>query len=60
MSEIDVHLTPTFITFKDARGRLWRALALIAPLKSEDMEPVVLAETQDLDLKFEKIKIVRG
>lgn len=57
---IEAQLTPTFITFKDARGRVWQALALIAPLKSEDMEPVLLAETKDLDLRFEKIKIVRG
>jgi hypothetical protein len=57
---IEAALTPTYITFKDSKGRLWKALALIAPLKSEDMEPVVLAETQDLDLRFDKIKIVRG
>lgn len=56
---IEASLTPTFITFKDSRGRLWRALALVAPLKSEDMEPVQLAETSDLELKVCKIKIVR-
>jgi hypothetical protein len=56
---IDASLTPTFITFVDARGRLWRALALLAPLKSEDMEPITLAETEDLNLKVKEIKIVR-
>lgn len=57
---IEANLTPTFIYFEDARGRVWQALALIAPLNSEDMEPVLLAETKDLTLRVQKIKIVRG
>jgi hypothetical protein len=56
---IDASLTPVFITFTDTAGRLWRALALLAPLNSEDMEPVILAETQDLGLKVKGVKIVR-
>lgn len=56
---IEASLTPTFITFEDSKGRLWRALALIAPLNSEDMEPVILAETKDLNLKLKNVKIVR-
>lgn len=57
---IEAGLTPTFITFVDIKGRQWEALALIAPLKSEDMMPVHLAETEDLGLKIRKVKIVRG
>lgn len=57
---IEVDLTPTFITFEDSQGRYWKALALIGNLKSEDMEPVALSETEDLQLKIRKVKIVRG
>lgn len=58
---IEANLTPTFITFVDAKGRFWKALALVAPLKSEDVDidPVQLAETQDLELKVKGLKIVR-
>jgi hypothetical protein len=57
---IDAVLTPTFITFTDSQGREWKALALVAPLSSQDMDPVFLQDTKDLELKFHKIKVVRG
>jgi hypothetical protein len=56
---IEVPLTPTFITFEDSQGRFWKALALIGTLKAECMDPVALSETEDLQLKIRKIKIVR-
>lgn len=59
MSEIEAILTPTYITFEDSRGRQWKALALIAPLKNDDMIPVHLGDTVDLGLKVRGIKIVR-
>lgn len=57
---IEVPLTPTFITFVDSQGRHWKALALIGTLKAEDMDPVALSETKDLELKVRKVKLVRG
>lgn len=56
---IEASLTPTFIIFEDSRGRQWKALALIAPLSSEDMDPVHLADTKDLELKVRTVKIVK-
>lgn len=56
---IEADLTPTFITFKDQRGREWTALALIAPLKSEFDERVHLGIAEDLGLKLTEFKIVR-
>lgn len=59
MSEITGLVTPTYITFTDRNGREWEALALLAPLRSPDMEPVQLAMTEDLDLRVKKIKLVK-
>jgi hypothetical protein len=59
VEQINVDLTPVFITFQDAKGREWKALALLAPLKNEDFDPVVLADTKDLQLKVKGLKIVR-
>lgn len=56
---IDVDLTPTFIIFQDSQGREWKALALVAPLKNTDLGPVLLKDTEDLELKVKKVKIVR-
>lgn len=56
---IDVNLTPAFITFTDSQGREWKALALLAPLKNEDLGPVLIKDTKDLELKFKQIKLVR-
>lgn len=59
IEKIDVDLTPTFLTFVDSQGREWEALALIAPLKNSDFGRVVLADTEDLELKVKKVRIVR-
>ncbi len=56
---IEANLVPTYIMFEDSQGRSWKALALIAPLTAEDMDPVLLTHTKDLELKVSKIKIVR-
>ncbi len=56
---IEADLTPVYITFKDTVGREWRALALVAPLTSEDMEPAYLGDMTELQLKVKGLRIVR-
>lgn len=58
--EVEGLVTPTWLTFIDKFGTEWRALALVAPLKSEDSDTIQFAETQDLGLKVKNIRVVRG
>lgn len=58
-NQIDALVTPAWLTFVDHNGRKWRALALVAPLRSEDMEPVQFALTEDLELVPTDCVIVR-
>ncbi len=60
MNEVEGLVTPTWITFVDATGREWKALALIAPLNSEDMDPVQLGVSEHLKLKYHGLKVIRG
>lgn len=60
MSYLEADLTPVYLTFVDVVGREWRALALVAPLSSEDMDPAYLGDMEELELKVRKVKIVRG
>lgn len=53
-------MTPTFITFKDYTGRYWKALALIAPLESDRVDSINLADTQSLRLKISNLRILGG
>lgn len=54
----DISVTPIFITFEDNQGRLWKAMALIAPLQSEGMEPILIVDTEELKLDVCKIRVV--
>jgi hypothetical protein len=59
-NEVEGLLTPTWITFEDKDGNEWKALALVAPLNSEDREPRQFALSKDLNLKFQGMKVIRG
>lgn len=52
-------VTPVFIEFSDFKGRIWKALALVAPLRAEDEEPIQIAMAEDLELKPQTFKVVK-
>ncbi len=56
---IDGLVTPVFIKFTDFKGRIWEALALVAPLRSEDEDPVQIAMAEDLELVPQDYKVVK-
>lgn len=59
MSEVEGLVTPVFIKFVDIKGRIWEALALVAPLRAEDEEPVQIAMAEDLELKPQTFRVVK-